>query len=198
MLVESVFAFLKNPQVVAALYVETDGIYSKLAGVESWDIHRNAKEYKGPYPIVAHPPCGPWGPLSPFCTSQDKTCGPIAVEQVRTYGGVLEHPSGSKLWKECKLPYPDQSKDSFGGFTIAITQVKFGHCTVKPTWLYIVGNNHADLILLSATNFWIRPTHRINTFGKEGLPEAKHSKRNPTPLRLAQCLVSIAREARIG
>ena len=42
---------------VAALYVETDGCYFDLNGVDPWDISRDARNYPGPHPVVAHSPC---------------------------------------------------------------------------------------------------------------------------------------------
>lgn len=46
---------------IAALYVETDGPYFGLDGVDPWDIRRDARLYTGPHPVVAHPPCARWG-----------------------------------------------------------------------------------------------------------------------------------------
>ena len=43
---------------VAALYVEPDGVYSALPDVDPWPVHRDARAYAGPYPVVAHPPSG--------------------------------------------------------------------------------------------------------------------------------------------
>ena len=45
---------------VAALYVESDGPYAGLDGVDVWDEARDARTYAGPYPVVAHPPCARW------------------------------------------------------------------------------------------------------------------------------------------
>ena len=42
---------------IAALYVETNGRYFNLDGVEPWDQERDARKYDGPWPVVAHPPC---------------------------------------------------------------------------------------------------------------------------------------------
>lgn len=42
---------------VAALYVEPNGIYFGLPNVDPWDIYRDARTYPGPWPVVAHPPC---------------------------------------------------------------------------------------------------------------------------------------------
>ena len=49
---------------VAALYVDSDGVYSGLDGVEIWDEARDARLYTGPWPVVAHPPCHKWSPLA--------------------------------------------------------------------------------------------------------------------------------------
>jgi len=45
---------------VAALYVQTDGVYYGLPGVDPWDEERDARTYVGPHPVVAHPPCQLW------------------------------------------------------------------------------------------------------------------------------------------
>jgi hypothetical protein len=45
---------------IAALYVETDGCYFGLPGVDPWDEARDARKYAGPHPVVAHPPCQLW------------------------------------------------------------------------------------------------------------------------------------------
>jgi hypothetical protein len=49
---------------VAALYIDPRGPYPKLLGTDMcWDAKRDARTYEGPWPIVAHPACGPWGRL---------------------------------------------------------------------------------------------------------------------------------------
>lgn len=48
---------------VQALFVDTGrhGIYPKLLGVENcWGLDRDAHNYAGPDPVVAHPPCQNW------------------------------------------------------------------------------------------------------------------------------------------
>src|SRR5258708_3804871 len=51
---------------VAALYVDPNGVYASLPGVEVWDEARDARLYAGPWPVVAHPPCARWCRLAGF------------------------------------------------------------------------------------------------------------------------------------
>lgn len=179
---------------VAALYVCPRGPYFSMPGVECWDESRDAKLYDGPHPVVAHPPCGPWGRLRFLCTKQDASCGPRAVYQVRAFGGVLEHPVDSTLWRVCQLPYPGELPDGFGGRTYFVRQVAWGHCCEKPTWLYVVGVRPA------LVNAGIRTggiaTHRV-TSGPRGpqLPPATKAKRIHSPVSFAEWLVDLARAA---
>jgi hypothetical protein len=61
-----------------------------------------------------------------------------AVGVVRELGGVLEHPAHSRLWPAAELPAPGKPTDAFGGFTVEVEQVRWGHPARKRTWLYFV------------------------------------------------------------
>lgn len=123
---------------IAALYVDVQrGPYQAL-GADCWDVERDATRYAGPGPVVAHPPCGHWGRYAHRAHDDGRT-GPIAVDQVRRFGGVLEHPRASRLWPRCGLPLPGGLPDAWGGFTIEVCQRDWGHRADKPTWIYIVG-----------------------------------------------------------
>lgn len=90
---------------VVALYVDARGPYPGL--VAQWfDAIDDATRYAGPLPVVAHPPCGPWGHLRHLSRRDDPALAIRAVEQVRAFGGVLEHPAWSMLWEACDLPKP--------------------------------------------------------------------------------------------
>jgi len=137
---------------VAALYVEADGPYADLAA-EVYDAERDARTYTGDLPVVAHPPCGPWGKLSWSCRHQNPDAGPHAVAEVRRCGGILEHPVGSRLFEHCGIlvgdwSWPWRPTDPWGGYTIRIPQWHWGHRGAKDTILYIVGT--ADLPPLPA------------------------------------------------
>ena len=41
---------------ISALYVRTNGPYFGLPDVDPWDEARDARLYRGPRPVVAHPP----------------------------------------------------------------------------------------------------------------------------------------------
>ena len=132
---------------VAALYVDPAGPYPGMVAEGEWYCaERNARTYTGNRPVVAHPPCGPWGKLAWRC-NQDASTALHAVEVVRRCGGVLEHPVGSRLFTECGIPTapwtPMRQQDEYGGYTIRTRQWHYGHRGLKDTILYIVGT--ADL-----------------------------------------------------
>lgn len=152
---------------VVALYVDPDGHYPGL--VRDWyGEARNARTYTGSLPVVAHPPCGPWGRLKFLVKHQDASHGPHAVEVVQRVGGVLEHPLDSKLWTHCGLPFPGQPTDRHGGRTFLVNQSDFGHKAKKPTWLYCVRTAEP---VLPERRGW---THRVTNGPRGGtdLPRA--------------------------
>jgi hypothetical protein len=125
---------------VAALFVERGGPYFDIPGVDPWDIERDARKYAGPYPVVAHPPCGPWSSLRGLYKGNEHDCAGRALELVRTFGGVLEHPHKSKFWAHSGVQPPNvQEADAFGGFTVDVDQCAWGHVARKRTRLYFVG-----------------------------------------------------------
>ena len=123
---------------IAALYVQRDGIYYGLEGVDPWDEERDARLYDGPYPVVAHPPCARWCMLAPVNHARWGT--PIgedggtfwhALDAVRRFGGVLEHPANSLAWPEYDLPIPvrGQWRQTFfdKGWVTEVSQSAYGH-----------------------------------------------------------------------
>jgi hypothetical protein len=134
---------------IAALYVQTNGIYYGLPNVDPWDEERDARKYAGPWPVVAHPPCSRWCRLARLNESrwgtawgEDGGCFRSALRAVRTHGGVLEHPAYSDAWASFGLPRPSRGawqKEMFGpGWVAQVSQVAYGHRARKRTWLYAV------------------------------------------------------------
>ena len=136
---------------VAALYVEPNGVYFDLPGVCSWPESRDARLYRGPHPVVAHPPCARWSVLAPLVESlggrkrrDDDGCFAAALDAVRTFGGVLEHPASSAAWHWFGMCTPPSGggwvvADWHGGWTCCVAQRNYGNKARKLTWLYAVG-----------------------------------------------------------
>lgn len=134
---------------IAALYVEANGIYSGLPDVELWDEARDARTYAGPHPVVAHPPCTRWCRLAGLVEArwghkkgEDGGTFAAALAAVRRFGGVLEHPAYSDAWAAFGLPKPRQG-GWFGtdriGYVTQVDQSRYGHAARKATWLYAFG-----------------------------------------------------------
>lgn len=197
---------------IQALYVDPEsGPYVEILGQDNcWGVDRDAKTYDGPGPVVAHPPCKPWGKLAwswlaknerdGLDRSDEKACGPRAVEQVRAFGGVLEHPDGSGLWSECALPEPRPLMDLrlmlFRPleFTIVIDQCDFGFPARKRTRLFFAGIDPGSLPLMppKGTPTMTIGTKREDRHGKKCLPKSMRHLTTPT---LGRWLVAAARSA---
>ena len=135
---------------IAALYVDEKGVYSGLPHVEVWGVSKDARNYNGPYPIVAHPPCKRWGSFwmgSPrkgcprLKKGDDDGCFESVLGQVRKFGGIIEHPRNSAAWEWFGINKPHYMggwivADTHGGFTCCVDQSRYGHKAPKATWLY--------------------------------------------------------------
>ncbi len=137
---------------IAALFVERGGAYFGLPDVDPWDEARDARLYAGPWPVVAHPPCERWGrywsggPSAKVrrIKGDDGGCFAAALEAVRKFGGVLEHPEASHAWRHFGLVPPRFTGGWFPacdgvGITCCVSQGRYGHRARKMTWLYAVG-----------------------------------------------------------
>jgi len=137
---------------VAALFVETNGVYFGLPNVDPWDKRRDARTYAGPFPVIAHPPCERWGRYwggAPWQTERkskgdDGGCFAAALAAVRQWGGVIEHPEASHAWSAFGLNAPPRCggwvvADFLGGWTCCVEQGHYGHRARKATWLYVHG-----------------------------------------------------------
>jgi len=150
---------------IAALYVEKDGTYFGLPGIDPWDEVRDARKYAGPHPVVAHPPCQRWGRFwhgstrkpHQYQLGDDDGCFAAAMLTVMHRGGVLEHPADSHAWAHFGLDKPPRA----GGWiptkpcwpylmngnlwTCCVYQGHYGHPAGKPTWLLVGGVKRESL-----------------------------------------------------
>lgn len=144
---------------IAALFVEGNGPYAGVEGIEIWDKRRDARSYSGPYPIIAHPPCERWGRYwfgGPSVKirkqlGDDNGCFESALTSVRQFRGVLEHPEGSHAFRKFSLPIPSfnggwTNSDLYGGASCCVAQGHYGHRARKMTWLYAVGIYRSEMI----------------------------------------------------
>src|SRR5690349_6144741 len=104
---------------IQALYIDSNGPYPNLLGLENcWDAVRDARNYNGPDPVVAHPPCQLWVNLA-FVNykryggdhnkpGNDQGMFSHALKCVRSNGGVIEHPGSSHAWKQYGLKRPPE------------------------------------------------------------------------------------------
>lgn len=110
---------------VACLWVQERSVYETFENTECWGRCANANLYAGPYPIIAHPPCGPWGNYRNK-SHESIDHGIKAMELVHRWGGVVEHPLSSPLFEIYGR----------GGWVQKIDQADFGHQAKKTTLLY--------------------------------------------------------------
>lgn len=195
--------------IVAALFVEKGGVYYGLKGVDPWDEERDARTYAGPWPVVAHPPCNKWSPLAYINRSRlpgyeigdDGGCFEAALDAVRTFGGVLEHPAGSLAWQQFNLPKPPRGGWGMSlddpGFTTEIDQGSYGHRARKRTWLYAVGCSvvEMDWALAQSRTIVSGFLHRKGTDESRRVRPLEASR---TPIAFRDVLLEIARSSRMA
>jgi len=183
---------------VAVLFARERSVYHSIAVCDVYDRVRGARTWSGGVPVVAHPPCAQWGSLRSFAhrVPEQLALAPWAIEQVRRYGGVVEHPGGSLLWRELDLPAPGAGVDQCGGWTLGIEQREFGHRARKRTLLYIVGCAPRDIPGLPLSLHYA--THRVKTDSRSPVAtrrrhlELSAAGRQTTPAAMARWLVALA------
>lgn len=188
---------------VAVLFARRNSVYKQLPGCDVYDIDRDARNFAGSAPVVAHPPCRAWGRLRRQANPRpdEKELAIFAVEMIRKNGGVLEHPEASTLWPAAGLPEPG-ARDAWGGHTLCVNQSWWGHKAEKRTRLYIVGVEPKELPAIPLTMH--EPSHIVAQSGrrKDGTrrprrrPELTKAAREETPPDFAAWLCELARRAK--
>jgi len=181
-------------QKVAVLFCEKKSIYKKLHGTDCYDVNRDAMTFTGSIPVIAHPPCRLFSKLYKFSTApkKEKKYSFFSIKIIRKNGGVLEHPAGSRLWIEARLPIANGDYDKYGGFTIKIDQFLFGHKARKSTLLYICGIKKSDIPVMDFKIGY--PEYVVGTTSKKSnKKELSKKMRMQTPLKFALWLLKIAR-----
>jgi hypothetical protein len=176
---------------VAALYIDPRGPYPKLLGVGMcWDEARDARTYDGPWPVIAHPPCGPWSSLRHLHTHpEQRDHFSVALAAVRRWGGVIEHPAYSSAFAAHGI-----------NPIMQVQQCDWGHPARKRTWLYFFP---ADLWAPPVPpprepTHWCSGVHTPGARGETppGIKVCSAQQRRRTPVAFAEWLIQVARSAR--
>jgi hypothetical protein len=120
-----------------------------------------------------------------------------ALEAVRKWGGVLEHPAYSDAWAHFDLPVPLRGawlKEFGPGWVTEVSQVAYGHRARKRTWLYFVGE-------CPPLVDWSEPESSAwcgwGDYDKyRDVERMGHRERSATPTAFRDLLISMARNAR--
>ena len=202
---------------IAALFVETDGVYYGLPDVDPWDKARDARTYEGPYPVIAHPPCERWGRYwggAPTTwprlkLGDDGGCFKAAFDACRRFGGVIEHPEGSHAWRAFNLNIPPRNggwvvADFSGGWTCCVEQGYYGHPARKATWLYVNGFFPPSLKWGRAPGDFFRlgdgyhsTVERARAVKTGILQRLSKKQRAATPIEFRDLLLSLARQVQL-
>lgn len=159
------------------LFTRSDSPYLAL-GCDCYDITRDARTWLGGRPGIFHPPCRSWGKLAHMAKPRpdERELGNWSMRMVRRFGGVLEHPIDSKLWRESGC-LGWGIRDAWGGVLVPCAQSGFGHRAPKFTGLYMVGIDIPSIP---------EPGEAVTTVERMGKAE-----REATPLALARFLVDL-------
>lgn len=197
---------------IAALYVSKHGPYFNRESVDAWDETRDARNYNGPYPVVAHPPCHLWVNFAAvnwkryqrqlpawYPGGTDGGCFAHALKCVLTFGGVLEHPAFSHAWKAHGLVPPgchDGPGWYFNGtyWVCEVWQSAYGHQARKRTWLLWCDPLNEGFPL--ELNWSREPgTHQVGWFDRNK-PTLGKVAANVTPPLFCDALIDLARGSR--
>jgi hypothetical protein len=195
----------KNEAKVSALFVQSEGCYSGLDFIDPWPELRDAKNYKGDLPVIAHPPCQLWGALASVNYSRwggehnkpknDKGCFKSALKSVNRCGGVLEHPAKTRAFAEYGIEKPTGAgwkHLTSDAWVCEVWQSAYGHRANKATWLYYKGINPP----LELKWDRIKGTHQVGGADQRGKnankPTLSKKEANATPIEFRDVLIKLA------
>lgn len=185
---------------IAVLFARADSVYKTMLECDVYDEARDARTFGGGVSLVAHPPCTRWSKMNgvvlsrhphkakEFAWGNDDGLFEFALGQVRRWGGVIEHPAGSRAFGHYGLPRRGRTPDRFGGWTCEVRQVDWGHRAEKRTWLYIVGA-HPDELPSMPIGRRMADSRSVEIMGKA---EREHS-----PPSFARWLVDLAQRCAV-
>lgn len=187
---------------VVALFVDPTGIYPYLVA-DCWGEARDARDYDGPLPVVAHPPCQLWVNFAALNYKRyggghnrpgnDGGMFASALASVRRWGGVLEHPASSNAWPAHGLTSPPETgwmRTGLSEWVCEVWQSAYGHPARKKTWLFYCGLTPP----LEARWEQTPGTHQVGWFDRNK-PTLSKKEASGTPSEFAAWLIELARSA---
>lgn len=161
---------MNQQKLISILCAQHNSNYFNIEGLDIWTQERNAYNYTGNNPIIAHPPCAQWSRLHKFAkeNKNEKELALHCWDLVNKNGGILEHPSGSHLFKYVGA---DTKK------ILLVNQYWWGFPARKKTLLYF--HNVEPL------------SHPIRfEFGRKSINDIRYDKRSLMTLDFCQWLVN--------
>ena len=174
-----------TPRSIAALFVRKENHYAAL-GCDCYDQDRDALNWPGGVPGIYHPPCRSWGQLAHFAKPRpgERELALWSMKNVRRFGGVLEHPYASRLWRESGC-LSFGVRDDHCGILFPVYQSWFGHRAAKKSCLYVVG-------ALPVFPEYAAPVSAVS------VEHMGRAERERTPAALASWLVKLASRCKVS
>lgn len=165
---------------IPVLFTSENTLYKYDSAFDCYGVDRNALTWSGSKPAIYHPPCRLFSKMKAFSSAGkcEKLFGYWSIMSVRKFGGIVEHPKSSDLWKEMECDLTG-NVDKYGGFLISVNLNWFGFPAKKETLIYIVGCSRSDLPVCPYT--LDAPLYMIGTQRKNGKPELNKNLRSQTP-----------------
>lgn len=156
-----------------ALFIDKNSLY-KNHNFDCYDEDRDALTFINSEnkPIICHPPCRLFSKMRSFSKASfnERILAFYAIGAVRKYGGIVEHPEGSNLFKLTKCDL-NGNIDNYGGFLRKYFMSDFGFPARKPTLLYFVGISPKEVpsqpLNFNRIEFTISSSKSIKKTGKK-------------------------------
>ena len=170
-------------QKIPVLFTNPDSNYNSFTEFDTWCEDRNAFLSDHRCAAIYHPPCRLFSRLRKFSTApvNEKKCAFWSLAKVRQFGGILEHPRSSTLWKDGNFNLSGQV-DYYGGFLRSVNLSWFGFPAEKKTMLYFVGISPRLLPAIPIS--LVPPSHIIGSSRSDHTPELLRSSRSETPIEM--------------
>lgn len=158
--------------------------------------------------MIAHPPCQRWCQLARVNEARyglkvgdDGGCFAHALDCVRRFGGVLEHPALTLAWTRFNLLRPVRGRWSCtlfdSGWVTEVHQRNYGHPANKATWLYYMGPEPPALDWSdpAPTSAWISSDRPRSELTARGIRQLSKREAKATPLPFRDLLLDMARKS---